>query len=208
MASLLATPLPTRQLTHGYSKSLLPTLVESHLTVGSRTMTDAKTGTLLSTFTKNSGPMLGWGTANECDDYNGVACTGTIATQTWVNTTITLEAADPAFSDTVGASLSATYTDMESSDGGQTWTIAEIVIPPMESAASIATSATSSVGTPTTFATSTSATTNVAKVDPTTTATAVTPSFISSSSNSTAPSPTSTGSAKSHHHDSHHGFKH
>ncbi|KKY27653.1 hypothetical protein UCRPC4_g00886 [Phaeomoniella chlamydospora] len=121
------------------------TLVDKENYTWNQTMTDAVTGSLLSTFSKNSGPMLGWGTALECNDYNGVACTGTIAEQTYVNSTIILEAADSAFSSAIGASSGATYTDMETADGGKTWTIAKIVIPAMESDAAEDNVSTSSV---------------------------------------------------------------
>jgi hypothetical protein len=96
-------------------------------------MSDAVTGTLLSTFNKTSGPMLGWGTAIECNDDNGVACTGTISEQIWLNSTIILEAADPTFIDTLGASSGATYTDMLTEDDGKTWTFAKLTIPAMTS---------------------------------------------------------------------------
>lgn len=110
------------------------TLIDPDNYLWLQTMEDAVTGQLLSTFNKTSGPMLGWGTALECDDYNGVACTGTIAEQYYVNSTIILESADDTFVDTLGAGTGVTYTDMVTADGGKTWTIAKITIPAMQSA--------------------------------------------------------------------------
>ncbi|KAK6067117.1 hypothetical protein SCUP515_10321 [Seiridium cupressi] len=107
------------------------TLIDKETYLWQQTMSDAVTGTLLSTFNKTSGPMLGWGTAIECQDYNGVACTGTISEQTWVNSTIILESADSTFIDTLTASSGATYTDMLTEDDGKTWTFAKLTIPAM-----------------------------------------------------------------------------
>ncbi|KAI4594144.1 hypothetical protein KJ359_008686 [Pestalotiopsis sp. 9143b] len=109
------------------------TLIDKESYLWLQTMSDATTGDLLSTFNKTSGPMLGWGTAIECNDDNGSECTGTISEQTWVNSTIILEAADSTFIDTLGASSGATYTDMLTSDDGKTWTIAKLTIPAMTS---------------------------------------------------------------------------
>lgn len=111
------------------------TLVDKESYLWLQTMEDAVTGQLLSTFNKTSGPMIGWGTAIECNDYNGVACTGTIAEQTYVNSTIILESADDTFIDTLGVSSGATYTDMLTADDGLTWTISKITIPAMQSGA-------------------------------------------------------------------------
>ncbi|KAK6217771.1 hypothetical protein LQW54_003280 [Pestalotiopsis sp. IQ-011] len=80
------------------------TLIDKESYLWLQTMSDATTGDLLSTFNKTSGPMLGWGTAIECDDDNGSECTGTISEQTWVNSTIILEAAHSTFVDILGAS--------------------------------------------------------------------------------------------------------
>ncbi|KAF7537749.1 hypothetical protein G7054_g3451 [Neopestalotiopsis clavispora] len=109
------------------------TLIDKESYLWLQTMSDAVTGDLLSTFNKTSGPMLGWGTAIECNDDNGSECTGTISEQTWVNSTIILEAADETFIDTLGASNGATYTDMLTTDGGKTWTFAKLTIPAMTS---------------------------------------------------------------------------
>lgn len=107
------------------------TLIDKSSYLWLQTMTDAVTGDLLSTFNKTSGPMLGWGTALECND----GCTGTIETQYYVNSTIVLETADSTFIQTLGSSQGATHTEMETADNGKTWTIAKITIPPMQSAA-------------------------------------------------------------------------
>jgi hypothetical protein len=50
----------------------------------------------------------------ECDD----SCTGTIATQTYENTTITLLIADPIFGSTLSTSGGTTYAGLASSEGG------------------------------------------------------------------------------------------
>lgn len=108
------------------------TLIDKESYLWLQTMEDAVTGQLLSTFNKTSGPMLGWGTALECNDYNGVACSGTTSEQYYVNSTIILESADDSFVDTLGAGTGVVYTDMLTSDGGKTWTIAKITIPAMD----------------------------------------------------------------------------
>lgn len=93
-------------------------------------MVDAVTGTLLSSFNKTSGPMLGWETAIECNDASsGSACTGTVSEQTWNNSTIVLESADAMFVQTLGSGTGLTHTDMVTADEGVTWTITKIVIP-------------------------------------------------------------------------------
>jgi len=108
------------------------TLIDKDSYLWLQTMSDAVTGTLLSTYQKTSGPMLGWGPALELQDYNGVAATGTTAPQYYVNSTIYLEAADPTFVDTLGSGTGVVHTDMVTADGGKTWTIAKITIPAME----------------------------------------------------------------------------
>lgn len=109
------------------------TLIDKESYLWLQTMEDAVTGALLSTFNKTSGPMLGWGTAIELDDYNGVAATGTVSKQSYINSTIILESADPTFIDTLGAGEGVVHTDMLTTDGGITWTIANITIPAMVS---------------------------------------------------------------------------
>lgn len=77
--------------------------------------------------------MLGWGTALECNDNDaGEACTGTTEPQYYVNSTIVLEGADESFVDTLGVGRGVVYTDMETADGRNTWTIAKITIPAMQ----------------------------------------------------------------------------
>lgn len=90
-------------------------------------MTNAITGVALSNFTHDSGPMTGYGTGTECD--NG--CSGTIAAQQYLNTTIVLEDADPDFSSTLGVSGGTTYSGLTSEEGGKIWKIAQIDIPAM-----------------------------------------------------------------------------
>jgi hypothetical protein len=108
------------------------TLVDRKKFLWVQSMRDAVTGQLLSTFNKSSGPMLGWGTALECNNFNGKACKGTSADQWYVNSTIVLESPDETFIKTLGASLGANHTVMGTSDKGKTWTIAKIYIPAMQ----------------------------------------------------------------------------
>jgi hypothetical protein len=68
-----------------------------------------------------------WGTGTECDDN----CNGTIAAQTYKNTTITLASADTVFGDTLGVSGGTTYTGLAVSTDGTVWTINSINIPAM-----------------------------------------------------------------------------
>ncbi|QSZ28525.1 hypothetical protein DSL72_003023 [Monilinia vaccinii-corymbosi] len=123
--------LTTADLTWENGIKLNYTLADPDTYLWTQTMSDAVTGKLLSSFQKTSGPMLGWGTALECDNYKGVACTGTDQYQYYINSTIRLKAADSTFSSTLGFGTGVTHTDMETTDGGATWTIAKIEIPPM-----------------------------------------------------------------------------
>lgn len=107
------------------------TLADPDTYLWTQTMTDAVTGTLLSSYNKTSGPMLGWGTALECQTYNDAACSGTDQEQYYLDSTIILKAADSTFSSTLSVSTDVVYTDMETADGGITWTIAKISLPPM-----------------------------------------------------------------------------
>ncbi|KAE9372416.1 hypothetical protein N431DRAFT_504839 [Stipitochalara longipes BDJ] len=108
------------------------TLVDKKKFLWVQSMKDAVTGQLLSTFNKTSGPMLGWGTALECDNYNGKVCKGTTSEQWYVNSTIILDSADAMFIQTLGASSGANHTAMETADKGKTWIIAKIYIPAMQ----------------------------------------------------------------------------
>lgn len=109
------------------------TLADRDTWLWTQTMEDAVTGTLLSTFDRKSGPMLGWGTALECNDYKGVTCTGTPEEQIYADSTIILEEADADFVNTLVTDAGVTYTDMATADGGKTWTIEKITIPAMQS---------------------------------------------------------------------------
>lgn len=91
-------------------------------------VTDVATGKVLSTYSYKSGPyMRGWGTGTECDS----SCTPTIAKQQYIDTTITLSAADTNFGKTLSVSGGTTYTGLKSSQGGKVWTIASINVPSM-----------------------------------------------------------------------------
>ncbi|PNS21824.1 DNA topoisomerase 2 [Sphaceloma murrayae] len=103
------------------------TLVDRASWTWNQTMRDAKTGALLATFAKASGPMLGWGTAIECNE----GCTGTVSEQIYQDSKIVLEQADPNFVNTLGVSQGTTHSDMVTTDGGKTWTIEKINIPAM-----------------------------------------------------------------------------
>ncbi|GLI79927.1 hypothetical protein PoHVEF18_008275 [Penicillium ochrochloron] len=93
-----------------------------------QTVTNAETGALLSTYSRASGPyMTGYGTGTECDSD----CTGTIAAQKYLNTTITLASADTTFGSTIATAQSATYTGLKSSQNGKVWVIDTINIPSM-----------------------------------------------------------------------------
>ncbi|KAE9377179.1 hypothetical protein N431DRAFT_402003 [Stipitochalara longipes BDJ] len=90
-------------------------------------VTNAITGAYLSSFVHDSGPMTGWGTGTECDSN----CSGTIAPQTYKNTTITLAYSDTAFGNTLGVSGGTTYTGLKVSADGTVWTIESINVPAM-----------------------------------------------------------------------------
>ncbi|RAH76235.1 hypothetical protein BO86DRAFT_451789 [Aspergillus japonicus CBS 114.51] len=102
-----------------------------------QTVTNAVTGAALSNYSYASGPyMTGYGTGTECDSD----CTGTVAAQVYLNTTITLREADTTFGDTIATGAGATYTGLSSSEGGKVWTIATINIPAMGSETAVASS--------------------------------------------------------------------
>ena len=77
-----------------------------------------------------------YGTGTECDSD----CTGTVASQLYINTTITLREADTSFGDTIATGAGATYTGLTSSEGGKVWKIATISIPAMGSETAVASS--------------------------------------------------------------------
>ncbi|PYH42915.1 uncharacterized protein BP01DRAFT_359137 [Aspergillus saccharolyticus JOP 1030-1] len=102
-----------------------------------QTVTNAVTGAALSNYSYPAGPyMTGYGTGTECDDD----CTGTVAAQFYLNTTITLREADTTFGDTIATGAGATYTGLSSSEGGKVWTIATISVPAMGSETAVASS--------------------------------------------------------------------
>ncbi|RDW67617.1 hypothetical protein BP6252_09013 [Coleophoma cylindrospora] len=90
-------------------------------------VSDATTGSALSNFTHESGPMTGWGTGTECDS----GCTGTIAEQTYKNVVITLASSDTSFLNTLTTSGGVTYTNAKMSSDGTVLTIDEILVPSM-----------------------------------------------------------------------------
>ncbi|KAF4614387.1 hypothetical protein G7Y89_g15350 [Cudoniella acicularis] len=90
-------------------------------------VTNALTGSYLSSFAHTSGPMTGWGTGTECDSN----CSGTIATQVYKNTTIKLASADASFIKTLSTSGGTTYSGLKMSADGKTLTIDKISVPAM-----------------------------------------------------------------------------
>ncbi|KAL3465921.1 hypothetical protein BJX64DRAFT_284855 [Aspergillus heterothallicus] len=93
-----------------------------------QTVTNVGTGTVLSTYSSQSGPyMTGYGTGTECND----GCTGTSSEQQYINTEITLASSDTTFGDTIATAAGATYEGLSSSADGTVWTIEKIVIPAM-----------------------------------------------------------------------------
>ncbi|ROW00700.1 hypothetical protein VSDG_03288 [Cytospora chrysosperma] len=112
------------------------TLIDKSTYTWEQTMTDAVTGDLLATYQKKSGPMNLWNTAIELQDNNGVAASGTIEPQYYVNTTIYLDAADESYGTSMYTESGASSTDMTTTDGGKTWFIEKITIPAMESSSS------------------------------------------------------------------------
>lgn len=67
---------------------------------------------------------MGWGSALECASGD---C-GAVPAHKWVNTTITLNTADPDYVQTMGKAEGVTG-EMTTKDGGITWTITDINIP-------------------------------------------------------------------------------
>ncbi|OOQ89616.1 hypothetical protein PEBR_07622 [Penicillium brasilianum] len=99
--------------------------LESDGETWTQTVTNAETGALLSSYSRASGPyMTGYGTGTECDSD----CTGAIASQQYLNTTITLASADTTFGSTIATAQGATYTGLKSSQKGKVWVIDTINI--------------------------------------------------------------------------------
>lgn len=65
---------------------------------------------------------LGWGTAMECQQAN---C-GTVPEHHYINTKITMSAANPNYSNTLA--LNGASGNLVTSDGGLTWTVDDITI--------------------------------------------------------------------------------
>ncbi|KAG7094100.1 hypothetical protein E1B28_007717 [Marasmius oreades] len=85
-------------------------------------------GKVISTLQSFDGPLIqgGWGTGTECQSN----CRGTISTQTYKNTKIILSRADPDFKNTLGVGGGVQHTGLTTPDGGKTWTVTQITIPP------------------------------------------------------------------------------
>lgn len=91
---------------------------------GNYTQTVYKAGTVVSTLSTSDGEAEGWGSAVECAAED---C-GTVPSHTWSNVSITLSAADSAYSDTLGLGTDV-EASMSTSDGGITWEVGTIDIP-------------------------------------------------------------------------------
>lgn len=65
---------------------------------------------------------LGWGTAMECQQAN---C-GTVPEHHYLNTKLTMSAPNPNYAQTLG--LNGASGSLVTSDGGTTWTVADITI--------------------------------------------------------------------------------
>ncbi|KAF7322322.1 CBM1 domain-containing protein [Mycena chlorophos] len=91
--------------------------------------TVSKNGVVISTLDSYDGPLLqgGFGTGTECNED----CGGSVSTQSYTNTTIVLSQADPLFSSTLGVGAGVVASSLTTSDGGKTWMVASIEIPPM-----------------------------------------------------------------------------
>jgi hypothetical protein len=97
------------------------TLTDTSTYSWTQTMHDAVTGDLLSTYTKVSEQQSTlWNTAVEIQDFNGNAGTGTVEPQYYVNTTITLKAADKSWGSTIYSEYGGEYTTPTTTDGGKT----------------------------------------------------------------------------------------
>ncbi|KAI5361684.1 hypothetical protein Slin14017_G084170 [Septoria linicola] len=79
-------------------------------------------GKVVSKISTSSGVAQGWGTAVECQS---AAC-GTVPAHKYVDTTLTMDVADPDYDQTKGTT--GATGEMVTADGGKTWTIAEIAI--------------------------------------------------------------------------------
>ncbi|KZV64088.1 hypothetical protein PENSPDRAFT_691078 [Peniophora sp. CONT] len=104
-----------------------PVYVDYSLSGNTWTQTVEVGGKVVSTVTSQDGPLLngGWGTGTECQQN----CFGTAATQHYYDITIYLSKADPNFKNTLGKGSGVVASDMETSDGGKTWTISSITLP-------------------------------------------------------------------------------
>lgn len=96
------------------------TLIDASTYLWEQTMTDAVTGDLLSTYQKISGPMNTWNTAVELQPYGDNEPTGIVEPQYYINTTITLDAADENLSGDLWTEYGGESTEMTTSDGGKT----------------------------------------------------------------------------------------
>ncbi|KAK7180423.1 hypothetical protein PSPO01_13580 [Paraphaeosphaeria sporulosa] len=76
----------------------------------------------VSTLSTKSGYGAGWGTAMECQQAN---C-GTVPEHHYVNTTLIMNTADPNYKNTIG--LNGASGNLVTTDGGKTWTVADIKI--------------------------------------------------------------------------------
>lgn len=104
--------------------SIYTLLIGTMYSRSNRTARNARTNELLATFNKTSDPMTMINTAVECQ-----SCTPPVDPQYWTDITIRLSDKDENFADTLYQSNHASNTPVETSDGGKTWTIANVTIP-------------------------------------------------------------------------------
>lgn len=96
------------------------TLIDQSTYLWRQTMTDAVTGDVLSTYQKTSSAMTKWNTAVELQNANDNPPTSITESQTYVQTTITLAAADPSFGQGISSDAGADCGQITTPDNGVT----------------------------------------------------------------------------------------
>ncbi|KAL2275450.1 hypothetical protein FJTKL_02065 [Diaporthe vaccinii] len=90
---------------------------------GKTDQTVSVSGNVVSTLSTSSGRGgLGWGTGMECQQAN---C-GTVSTHHYINTKVTMSAANPNYKNTLA--LNGASGSLVTADGGKTWTVADITV--------------------------------------------------------------------------------
>lgn len=96
------------------------TLVDQDTYLWEQTMTDAVTGTLLSTYQRKSSAMALWNTAVELQPNGASTPTSLQENQYYMDTYIVLKAADEKYGDNIFSEYGGLYTKPTTSDGGKT----------------------------------------------------------------------------------------